>query len=71
MDVTSRMILEIEPGLIERVKGGWLAVSPRHSIVAIGVVGRTEDEARRKFSEARERWARARDGIGAEGTIAV
>ena len=69
MDESSRMILAIEPSFIERARGGWLAVSPRRSIVAIGVVGRTEDEARRKFSEALERWARARGDAGSESTI--
>ena len=45
-----------EPRLIERMCGGWLAVSPRGSSLKIGVMGDTEDAARGAFAAAIQQW---------------
>lgn len=51
----------IEPQVIERTCGGWLAISPRWCPVRIGAAGSTEEEARQKFAQLLERWAAARE----------
>lgn len=47
---------EIEPELSERVCGGWLAVAPCEAALRIGVVAKTELEARERFRQSVERW---------------
>jgi hypothetical protein len=49
---------QIQPTLLRRLSGGWLAVSVSGSILRIGVAGDTEDEARVKFDRAVEAWRR-------------
>lgn len=46
----------IDPHMIRRVCGGWLAVSPLDSDVRIGVTGLTEDEARAGFARSLVGW---------------
>lgn len=46
----------IEPELSERVCGGWLAVTPSEAALRIGVVARTEMEARERFKQSVARW---------------
>ena len=48
----------VKPVLMERHCGGWLAITPRGWPLAIGVTGDTEEEARRAFDAALERWSR-------------
>lgn len=52
----------VQPHLIRRTGGGWLAVSPKHARFLIGVTGTTEDEARDKFNVAYMQWIELRDG---------
>lgn len=47
--------LEIEPRVIQRYCGGWLAVSHRDSPIKIGVTAQTEADARKKFAVALRR----------------
>lgn len=49
----------IVPVLVERVCGGWLALTHPEIELRIGVTGRSQDEAKALFSAAIERWARA------------
>ena len=49
-------INEVEPVLIERACGGWLAVSPRHYSLKIAVRAVGRDEARVAYSAAFNRW---------------
>jgi hypothetical protein len=44
-----------EPNLL-RVRRGWLALSPRSHPYRIGVLGNSEDEARRRFDIAVQAW---------------
>lgn len=57
MNDTGEIILKIQPELLKRAIGGWLAVSPKKALLRIGVIGLTEEEARAKFSEALKKWA--------------
>jgi hypothetical protein len=59
MAIQPDMVTNLEPHLIERRTGGWLAVTEDGSPVQIGVVGDTEDEARERFREALARWRAA------------
>ena len=49
------MFEHIEPTLLPRQAGGWLAVSERSAPIRIGVIGLSQEDARDKFrAEARE-----------------
>ena len=56
--------LVIRPVLIERTRGGWLAVSQAGSELRIGVVGDTEKQARQRFADALKKWAKLLDEPG-------
>jgi hypothetical protein len=56
MAIQSETVTKLEPRLIERRVGGWLAVTDDDSPVRVGVVGTTEEEARERFREALARW---------------
>jgi len=61
--------LMIQPDLIRRDCGGWLAVSPFNSGLSIGVTAPTEIEAIDKFRSAFTRWLEIiRDTKRAVGT---
>lgn len=47
---------QIQPTMLRRLSGGWLAVSEAGSTLCIGVAGDTEEEARTKFHHAVEAW---------------
>jgi len=54
-----RMVDEIEgvqPNLIRRTCGGWLAVSPSSADFSVGVTAPTEEEAQAKFRFTYSRW---------------
>jgi hypothetical protein len=46
----------IEPEIRKLNYGGWFAISGKASLLRIGVIGRSEDEARILFSESLKRW---------------
>lgn len=46
----------VEPKIVMSVHGKWLATTPITSQLRIGVIGVTEDDARRKFEASLERW---------------
>lgn len=52
--------LDVRPRLIERSRGGWLAVSEEDSHLRIGVEGQTEKEAVANFTKALHEWERLR-----------
>jgi hypothetical protein len=54
------IILAIKPEVM-RTRAGWLAVSEPGSLICIGTVGNTEDEALRHFQEALQAWQRLHD----------
>src|SRR6266700_2097290 len=56
----SSSILAIRPE-VQRARVGWLAVSEPGSLICIGTVGDTEDEARRRFQDALQAWQRLHD----------
>jgi len=60
MDAAATQIREMVPSVIP-TRSGWLALSPRLAPINIGVVGSTEDEARTRFSESADAWARLHD----------
>lgn len=47
---------QVEPDVIERACGGWLAIAPRAIGFSIGVTAPTEVEARAKFGFVLVRW---------------
>jgi hypothetical protein len=47
---------QLNPRLIRRENGGWLAVSHANDIVHIGVVAWNVDDARNKFARRRREW---------------
>lgn len=51
----------LEPELIERARGGWLAVTRREAPIRIGAAGRTEDEAREGFARLVAQWEKSRE----------
>lgn len=57
MDATASRIRAMAPSLV-RTPTGWLAISARTDPLNIAVVGGSEDEARNRFSESAEAWAR-------------
>ena len=59
MNCNNSIILQIQPVIIKRDCGGWIATSPKRAILTIGVTGATEEDAREKFSEALKKWAEA------------
>jgi hypothetical protein len=64
----------IDPIVIKRVRGGFLAVSPRRAAISIGAIGATEEEARYVFQQLVDSWISARDSefagarVGRDGT---
>lgn len=59
MSIQAETVTTLEPQLIERRGGGWLAVTDDDSPVRVGVVGDTEAEVRERFREALARWRAA------------
>lgn len=55
----------MEPNLIERESGGWLALSPDASGLRIGVTAETADAARRAYEAARAAWQQLLDAAAA------
>lgn len=49
------------PLIIKRLCGGWLAVTRREVRLRIGVAADSEEEARKRFSEAVRQWATAKE----------
>jgi len=47
---------EIQPDLIRRTGGGWLAVAPSKADFLIGVTAATQEEATEKFCSVYRRW---------------
>lgn len=48
----------VEPVLIERRCGGWLAITPRGWPLGIGVTAGTKAEAEKKFREELDRFSK-------------
>ena len=57
---------QIEPQLLRRLDGGWLAVSGPGAWIRIGVVADTEEEARQRFQQELAAWVKLRDKTDAE-----
>lgn len=47
----------VEPDLVERACGGWLAVTPRGWPISVGVTATSRDAAALEFKAALARWA--------------
>lgn len=60
-----KIFCQIEPQLIERRCGGWLAVSPRSVAIRIGATGKSEAEARSNFAALVHAWEKSRREDGA------
>jgi hypothetical protein len=56
MDTDSERIAAINPDLIHRTCGGWLAVSPRGTGLSLGVTAPSKEKAREKFRYVLARW---------------
>lgn len=59
MDVEK--VVNLEPEIIQRVRGGVMAITRRNAGIRIGVICDTEVEARLKFAELVDGWLKARD----------
>lgn len=46
----------VEPNIVMTKHGDYLATTPRTSPLRIGVIGISEDDAKRKFSETIKYW---------------
>jgi len=57
MDSHGQAITQIEPMVIRRECGGWLATTPIGETPRIGITAATEDEVRNRFRQAMARWA--------------
>ena len=57
MSETRTPFAELEPRLIHRACGGWLALSPERAKLRIGAVGDTEDDAWRNWKASARAWA--------------
>lgn len=51
-------LYRVEPRLIARNGGGWIAVTPRGWPLAVGVIAESQDAACRAFEAALQRWRR-------------
>ena len=47
----------MQPRILERFCGGWLAVSPTNATLRIGVTASSKEGALKAFSLAAKRWA--------------
>lgn len=56
MKSNKNLLLQIQPDLIERECGGWLAVSPVNASIRIGVTGSTKDDAASRFALSIRKW---------------
>lgn len=57
----NQAIFAVEPVLIERRCGGWLAVTPRGWPLGIGVTADTKSNAEHKFREELRRFSQIPD----------
>lgn len=69
MEVVSKSITQIEPVVVQCEWGGWLAVSQEGSLLRIGTVGATEEDAHRSFKAALEEWARWKESARGQPEI--
>jgi hypothetical protein len=53
---------QVEPTLLRREDGGWLAVSPPNAPLLIGVAAWSADDARDRFVRAAREWTALLDG---------
>jgi hypothetical protein len=51
----------IDPRVIRRARGGFLALSPRNAPIRVGAVAATEEDAREAFGAIVQNWRNARD----------
>lgn len=56
MNVAIENAAEIQPYLMRRTCGGWLAVAPSSALFQIGVTAMTEKEAVEQFRFEYSRW---------------
>jgi hypothetical protein len=61
MGPSSQRYDQVEPRLIRRANGGWLAVSGPGAPIGIGVEGDTADEARECFRRELAAWTALSD----------
>jgi len=56
VDLIEREKLSIDPHLVRRTGGGWLAIAPIGAIFPIGVTHMTKEGAVDKFCSVYNRW---------------
>ena len=61
MTVSNGSFAQIQPQLLRREDGGWLAVSPDDAPLHIGVAAWSADEARNRFVRELREWRRLLD----------
>jgi hypothetical protein len=60
-NLSTHYIVSTEPLLLERLNGGWLAVTRDDAVLAIGIVALTAEDARQRFAWAVKEWAALAD----------
>ena len=56
MELSRRRDDEIQPDLVRRTTGGWLAVAPKGAKFPIGVTAPTAEEAQERFRSSYSSW---------------
>jgi hypothetical protein len=54
----------IEPDLVRRSCGGWLAIAPLNTPIRIAVTAQTPEKAVEKFLFTFKRWVEILEGVG-------
>lgn len=58
----------LNPDLVRRTGGGWLAIAPSGALFSIAVTASTESEAKEKFCSVYNRWIEIREAGERENT---
>ena len=56
MNLEENLIKQIEPDLLERHCGGWLAKSPGNCPIKIGITGHTKEDAKARYQLSIRKW---------------
>jgi hypothetical protein len=56
MELSRKSDYDIQPDLVRRTTGGWLAVAPKGAKFPIGVTAPTAEEAQERFRSSYNSW---------------
>ena len=58
MNPTYEYLRHMEPELVSRECGGWIAIAPKGAAIRIAVTAISETEARKEFAQSLDCWIR-------------